>query len=211
MRANERALLYSFIARMFLGIPPELAEDLSSGEFVRNLQPLMVNSEMEQGLAEIKEFSDKLRDPDKIKSQLEYEFNQLFVNPFGEAMYPYKGKYVDEDPSDLFLDLRRYFRDAGLKLSEDFSDRDDHVSLLMEFMGVLCQRQAEMEANGDFDGANAVKNVQKEFFRKHLLWVEDYCRRIEQSKDADFFKGFAKIVAGFLESEKVGLDLFSFE
>lgn len=211
MRANERALLYSFIARMFLGIPPELAEDLSSGEFFRNLLPLMVNSEMKQGLTEIEEFSSKLRDPDKIRNQLEYEFNQLFVNPFGEALYPYKGKYVDEDPSDLFLDLRKYFGEAGLKLSEDFSDRDDHISLLMEFMSVLCQRQAEMEANGDFDGANAVRNVQREFFRKHLLWVEDYCKKIEQSKDADFFKGFAKMVAGFLESEKVELGLISFE
>ncbi len=211
MRAYERALLYSFIARMFLGIPSELAKDLSSGEFFRSLRPIMVNSEMEQGLAEIEEFSNKLRDPDKIRGQLECEFNQLFVNPFGEALYPYKGKYVDEDPSDLFLDLRKYFRDTGLKLSEDFSDRDDHISLLMGFMSVLCQKQAEMEANMDFGGANAVKNVQKEFFRKHLLWVEDYCRRIEESEEADFFKGFAKMVAGFLESEKVELDLVSFE
>ncbi|RMG55556.1 MAG: hypothetical protein D6723_02555, partial [Acidobacteria bacterium] len=80
--------------------------------------------------------------------QFQAEHNRLFGGPFPPQIYPYESIFLHRDPlaaSRAATTLLRIYRREGLTLAAECRDLPDHVAIELEFMGVLCHREAVAE------------------------------------------------------------------
>jgi len=111
------------------------------------------------------------------------EFNQLFVNPFGERLYPIKGKYVNGNQAEILLDIVSDYLREGYSVASGI--RPDHISVITEFIGTMLEKGKICVAN--------------KFIAKHTKWIIEFCKRIEVK--GRIYKPVAKLVGEFIEQE----------
>jgi len=111
------------------------------------------------------------------------EFNQLFVNPFGERLYPIKGKYVNGNQAEIILDIVSDYLREGYSVSDGV--RPDHISVITEFIGMMLEKGKVSVAN--------------EFIAKHTKWIIEFCKKIESR--GRIYRPVAKLVREFIKQE----------
>jgi DMSO reductase family type II enzyme chaperone len=117
------------------------------------------------------------------------DFHHTFLTCFGHTV---RGdcpmneiEYGDIKADPLFqphrlADLGAFYAAFGLEMAADAAERQDHISIEMEFMSVLAAKEAyALEHQLDDDHAAVCREAQKKFLREHLgRWTPAFTRRL---------------------------------
>ena len=96
-------------------------------------------------------------------------------------------EYGDIKADPLFqphrlADLGAFYAAFGLEIGEDAGERQDHISIELEFMSVLAAKEAyALEHQFDDGQVTLVRDAQKKFLREHLgRWTPAFTRRLSR-------------------------------
>lgn len=148
---------------------------------------------------------DVLNKPDHILlNELAEEYAALFLVSGGLPPYEsvrLKG-LLSQEPT---IEVEEFYKICGLVLKDEWRKIfPDHLGLELEFMGYLCDREAEARGSDD----NTWQDYQREFFEKHLgLWVFDYLDDLYKCVFHPFYKEVVDLTREFLQSESEYLEL----
>ncbi|WP_220132744.1 molecular chaperone TorD family protein [Halorhabdus salina] len=182
--ARARAEVYGLLAAVFDGDVETLAAAIEDGAFVRLADALAANVE-----------TDALDRTDLDCEGLRIGYDNLFAVPGPHYVPPFASAHADE-PSESFESDSPYHEEgeAGEFLGDPAAAAakahaatgfepergdgvPDHLAVAFEFMGALCDREAELLA-GDQDGAtseelSAIRASQREALDR-LDWLESF-------------------------------------
>lgn len=139
------------------------------------------------------------------------EFTRLFLGPFAPKVNPYECYYLTgRFYTAPLVTLRSFLKRLGLeKQGDEFREPEDILAFELEVMRWLIGKQ--MTA-GHPEEEERWLQLQTEFLKDHLLvWAPTCAQDIENAEGAEFYRGAAMILRGFLEIERtlfrdLGLD-----
>ncbi len=187
-----RANFYAFLSRMFVEEPPfELAKDIADGKLIFP-KTSSLNKDIAEGLSLFAGYAQSNRNGSDIHEKMCREYTRLFIGPV-PAMFPYESRYMDGSIMGKSLTkVKENYRKAGLKISQEYHEPEDHIAVELGFMGHLCMQKS--------DGSLM---MQKEFLNDHLLkWAPVFCDELFEKSGNEIYRGIGKITKGFLASEK---------
>lgn len=100
-------------------------------------------------------------------------------------------------------DLGAFYRAFGLELGADADERQDHLSVELEFMAVLTAQQAQAVGNpGRDEGLKVGLDAQRMFLREHLgRWVPTFSRRLHRAVGDGPLGLLALFLVAFIQEE----------
>ena len=118
-----------------------------------------------------------------------------------ELRPPYEGCYkLDCNLESAAINVRCFYRTAGLMPDVSVTDSPDYICVQMDFMKQLCLREQRQWSGGHDASATIIR--QKEFLENHLgSWAGDYCKHVRQHALTDFYRGVAVILDTFIAME----------
>ena len=205
-------LCFSFLSRVYLDSPNQ--------EFIRNLVdedlfaswPLSRPSQAAvQGLEKLRLFCRQW-DPSQLP-ELKLDYTHLFLGLDKTLAPPYESVYLGREHT-LFerqtLEVREFYRQQDLRLSEDFNLPDDHMGVELHFGSLMLDRCASVwESPKDSDdGAN--RRALQQFLELHLLkWIEPFARDVTERAQTLYYQGAGSLTlgtvkdcAGFLQNPR---------
>lgn len=202
---TERAATYQLLARLFAReVDSDLFESLS------HLQASDGEEAADQGLAVIVAYLNEC--PEDPLTELAVDYTRLFIvrNEHGrDAAYPFESVYTSKEA--LLMDTARdevvkLYRQAGLAKDSSWKQGEDHISLELEYMGVLAQKTAQALENNALNEAQKFVDAQISFLKNHLLtWISPFTDAMEKVAKSGFYKGVALLTRGYLEQDYVCL------
>ncbi len=205
---ENRRLTYAFLSHVY-------AREVTQ-EFLNKLLSVYQKSDGSDETSTLNIVADGLKGSDlaKVEEELAVDYCGLFL--MGEkSIPPYESAQLSPDGS-----LANYVRDEiiaeyrkeGLNKIEGFTEPEDHIAIEFEFMSLLCQKTIDSIKANDMEKAFSYLQKQKSFFDNHLnKWIPDFCSKIENMTETDFYKGMARFTQEYLDVERETLDdLLSF-
>ena len=124
----------------------------------------------------------------------------------GRAAFPYESVYVDKRHQvggSTEMQMKALYLERGWEPDPKvYRTMYDHIGLMLEYMGILCEELTAAFEAEDYENAKALLKEQKTFVKKHLInWVYSFTSDIVKFSELDFYKGIARITNGFLKKE----------
>ena len=177
MQADERSQLYWFVSDCFLQVP-------TASSISEISQALQIPVAKQEPLA------------------LEKEFTRLFrgiKEGYGPPP-PYESLYRPaEFPTDVVEAVLSYYQAAGFNADEICLEPVDFLASELKLMALLAFKEAECIQKVDREQAALYQALQHKFLQNHIMvWVPDYCQRLQQASQVDFYRYLARYLADFL-------------
>ncbi|MFQ6039411.1 MAG: molecular chaperone [Candidatus Poribacteria bacterium] len=211
--AISRSNIYQFIARFFTKAPDE--------EFVTKV----LQKETLDGIAtifseetalELIDFKAEFGKTVSLK-QLACEYWALFDVPGKQYLAPYESVYRRDSlnskgqPVGLVYGPSTYeviqaYQQAGVKVAPEFLDLPDHVGMELEFLRVLCEKEAEAWQAEKAEVARKYLNWQHDFLQQHLsTWVYTLCDKMMTLASSAFYRAAARMAEEYITLERKNL------
>jgi TorA maturation chaperone TorD len=194
--ARERSGVYGFLAEVFRAEPtPALLRKIRDGHFVEVLTAAGAH------LGE-----DFAAQPEaELLEDLAVEYTRLFLGP-GKHVRPYAATYLGGAGASLCGPTTVWARDfmerSGFALTPEHRDLPDHVSIELEFMARMAEREARAIEESDDETAGQCRWIQKEFLDNHLgRWLPEFCGHAAEHAELSFYRELARLTGHFVESE----------
>jgi len=195
---NARADLYFVFSECFKEPSVEFAADVASGTIH---QVVMGDFERLKIIVDFDLSALKLEgEPEAVWGKLKRGYHPLFSVP-PHFVLPVESIYKvwSEDGSmagakDMImgppaLDMRKRYRALGVELPKRFKDQPDHIALLLEYGGLLC------EAND--------RAAQQDFVAAHFDdWIEQFEEEVRRVAKSDFYRVVTSAALRFIEHER---------
>lgn len=144
--------------------------------------------------------ADGCRAFDERVHGLKREWFRLFVGA-GTPDAPCWESFYLEPNSQMFgektLEVRAAYRRRGLQIERLHAEPDDHLGLMLGFMGHLCGVEADALADGQEDAARVAADEQKAFLAEHVLpWLAVWRYAVEKNADSDYYRGVGAFAFG---------------
>ncbi len=114
--------------------------------------------------------------------------------------YPYESVFTSKKRlimQEAWEDVVRIYSAHGF-VKRDKNIPEDHLGLELEFMAELIAEGRKAEAAGNKEAFGASLAAQKSFLETHLLnWLPKFRDEMMKCPGTDFYKGVAKVTAGF--------------
>jgi len=142
----------------------------------------------------VRELSRQLGD--KGLEEIQDEYYQLFVDPFGEdSINLIASHYFDgRNYGETLILVRDIFKHAGIVKNNEIADPEDSLPVLLDLLGTLI----EMEKDGA-DTSQSQHTLIQEFLAP---FVGKLTPVFEQNQTADFYQDTLSFIAGYLDLEK---------
>lgn len=206
--ATARSTTYQFLALAF-GYPDAAQLNRLKGLLPRLEASLKVQNDREC-LTAIKAL-------ETILEPLTYDdWHRIHLRFFGHTIskdFPlYETEYGQSHifrKSQKLADIAGFYKAFGVDLSPELNDRWDHVSVELEFMQLLCLKEAyAMVQNHAEEKITLCRDAQVAFLDEHLgCWVLGFARRLGKKTDDNFYGRMAKLLENFIIAELQLLDV----
>ncbi|MCP5522310.1 MAG: molecular chaperone TorD family protein [Verrucomicrobiales bacterium] len=117
-------------------------------------------------------------------------------------------EYGDLKADPLFqphrlADLAAFYQAFGLELGPEADERPDHLSVELEFMGVLAAQEATaLTPPVNSSGLGICQDAQSKFLREHLgRWTPAFTRRLARVAGERALSALGRFALAFVESE----------
>jgi len=154
---------------------------------------------------DLREYAVSLQDEGKKISNIEdlkVDYSKLFVGPFDLFAPPYGSIYLEKERKvmgDSTINVLNKYKQAGLKVADDFKDAPDHIIMELEFMYFLTFNQIEAINSSDFSSTLHYLEMQRDFLGNHLrVWISEFTDRILNNTNTEFYKILAKLTENFI-------------
>ncbi len=142
-----------------------------------------------------------LEDLEKLNfEELQAEYTRLFVAGYGiTPCKPYQSVFSTEDRTLMgaaATETAKFFELFNLNVENDFPDK---VNYQLEFMAFLLKLKEETPYAED---KKKLSLLMREFFKRHILWMEKFADCISENGEVEPLKEFAKMFKDFLKRER---------
>ena len=156
-----------------------------------------------------------VRELARPREEIAREHQDLFGLLIGKTAPPYETEYC---PSTLtfyrtqqLADIAGFYGAFGLEASREEPERQDHVSVELEFMARLIQKELFAAAATEVtlrEKAPLCREAQKKFFEAHLAWwVPTFAELLRRGSTAGLHSALAQALASFIPCERVILEI----
>jgi TorA maturation chaperone TorD len=105
--------------------------------------------------------------------------------PLGETAFL---QVSEQSAGNLLVSLEQHYASSGVASSRAGLHMPDHISTELEFVSLLCGREAGAWDAGDFRNARRMQDRQRRFMENHpVRWLPALCVALEQ-RDAGVFQ-----------------------
>lgn len=196
-----RQSYYTLLVSLFWEEPAgELLLSLSEGirdriQAARTLHPLLA-----QGWEELDRFLAGTPS-EELAEAVADEYIRLFIGPHGTEVNPYESFYLTGRLLDRPLaNIRTFLKAVGIEKQKDYAEPEDFLAFELDVMRWLTDKQ--MTAAHADDETRWLR-LESDFLKEHLLvWVPTCALDIERAEGANFYRGVAMVLRGFLEVER---------
>ena len=198
--AGFRSDIYGFLAAVYRQeLTSELLQQMKDHRFQDILATLGV--ELSNGF---------FKKPEKeLLETLAVEYAYLFIGP-GKHISPHESVHHQKEGvqsgqlwGELTGEVKNIIESSGLEYKSEYTGMPDHISVELEFMQQVVQREAQAwEADDDETARLCLKN-EKKFVDEHLLgWIPDFCQKVSAAAEMPFYREMAGLTRSFIEFEK---------
>lgn len=200
----KRSATYGLLSSLFRGeVSEEMYQNLKAASFPARTESDKAN----QGYRMIAKYLST--DHDDPLLDLAIDFVRVFIghgNTAYSAAYPFESVYTSEKRllmQEARDEIIRAYAEAGLVLSKDWKDPEDHIALELEYMQIMSRRAKEaLEASND-DEALELLGKQKAFLLRHIVsWVPMMTSDMRRFAKTNLYQGLSFVTEGFLEQDR---------
>ena len=206
--ASGRAHVYDLLCGLFNRLPDQgLLTMIQSDEmngFLKACQQ-MEGPDFKTGVKRIRTYQRDIADKEKDEILNELAIDRTMIlrgtgNP--NMKPPYEGIYMGEkDYGGCLLEIKQFYRQAGIIPDESVSESPDYVCVELDFMKQLCQREGAMWCSDRTD--EKIVACQTSFLKNHLgRWIEEFCDSVEKHALTDFYRGFALLLKAVVSRDQ---------
>ncbi len=169
--------------------------------------------DVKAGLTLLNEWADQNKDglSDQAFREVESEYDRLFIGPGQVLAPPWESVFVKEGRlifQEVTLQVRDWYRRHGLQSVKLHQEPDDHIGLELTFLAHMAGEGLAALEIGDDVAFEAANNAQRQFLSEHVLnWATLWCDQVGEYSRADFYRGVALVVKGFLTELAAIFDL----
>jgi TorA maturation chaperone TorD len=202
--AEHRSSVYGFLAAVYRQeLTSELLQQMKDHRFQEVLSNLGVK--LKNGFFQNSE--------KELLEDLAVEYARLFLGP-GKHISPHESVHYKKDGvqsgqlwSEITAEVKKIIESSGLEYKSEFTGMPDHISVVLEFMQYVVQREAQAwEADDDKTALLCLKN-EKKFVDEHLFcWIPDFCQKVIKAAELSFYREMARLTHRFIEFEKEELN-----
>lgn len=193
---KEEIYLYNLLKQIFWTEPTK--------EIIEGLQKISMMPEENDIDIGLNLLADSVRKNksrlNEYKEDLAIEFARLFIGPNNPPAVPYASFYLSESKtvmSDVTIDVRKMYLEAGMAVHELYSIPDDHIGIELEFLQYLTERIIELFEKGQREEASNLNEMRDEFLKGHFSkWAPHFSDNIIASTNDDFYRGAAIMLKG---------------
>ncbi|MFQ6001686.1 MAG: molecular chaperone [Anaerolineae bacterium] len=212
--ARARADLYYFLGGLYSKPPSEgFLQQAKNENFAQHLRHVFGRqaSSMLRYLAQI-------GDVIQAQRELKLEYDALFRVPGVHYIHPYESVYRDRCSGEGITKpglvwgestaaVSRAYAQAGTQISKETKELPDFIGLELNFMGFLCEGEAQAWEGENEEEAYRYRTLQKEFLSQHLAtWAYDLCRSQFDKARSDFYRGLARMTESYIQEEEKGIE-----
>jgi len=174
------------------------------------------NPDVRRGAALMHDFIQKTMDigTRQLSEALGVDRTRLYrgVSPNYGPPPPYEAVWKTTDASDttVLQEPAATYRESGLVLSEDAHELLDYISVELDYMIQLIQREVMAWSGGIGKDACEAVERQNRFLMDHLSqWVPAFIAKAEEHAETDFYHGHLMMLRGFLSEESERLSVLT--
>jgi TorA maturation chaperone TorD len=204
--AGHRSNIYGFLAAVYRQeLTSELLQQMKDHRFQEILSTL--GMELSNGF---------FKKPEKeLLENLAVEYAYLFLGP-GKHISPHESVHHKKEGGqsgqlwgELTAEVKRIIESSGLAYKSEFTGMPDHISVELEFMQHVVQRETQAwEADDDKTALLCLKN-EKIFVDEHLFrWIPGFCEKVIKTAESPFYREMARLTRSFIKFEKKELKRF---
>lgn len=195
-----RAESYRMLSECYKEPCIEFATDVAYGHLYQGISSLLARLGIAISLEDLKMPGEAT----EVLQTLKEEYYPLFVGPFPPFALPVESVYKEwaregETPlitsgikgmvmGDPAIDMLRRYKAAGIEIPLQYKETPDHLSLLLEYMALLCEIGTEKE--------------QREFVENHLDWVPEFKKLIYACSESRFYRTVGNATTAFVANER---------
>jgi TorA maturation chaperone TorD len=209
--AGARASIYELFVGLFSSLPDEHYLSMVTGDALMSFLKSLSNLESPgfmSGIDHIRAYQSaiKTKSDEDTLTELSVDRTRILRGTgHPDLKPPYEGLYKkNRDIGESLLDVKRFYREAGILPDETVHEPPDYICVELDFMKQLCLReQDQWRSEGDIPETIATEDA---FLRKHLGgWVVDFSQQVKRHALTDFYRGFALILEAFVATDMVYL------
>jgi len=198
--AGHRSNIYGFLAAVYRQeLTSELYQQMKNNEFQEVLSNLGVK--FNNGFFQNSE--------KELLENLAIEYTRLFVGP-GKHISPHESVHHKKEGvqsgqlwGELTAQVKKIIESSGLEYKSEFTGMPDHISVELEFMQRVVQREAQAWIADDDETALLCLKNEKKFVYQHLLgWIPGFCEKVIEAAEMPFYREMARLTRSFIEFEK---------
>lgn len=148
---------------------------------------------------------EAFRGLDKTK-RIQQEHIRLFsVGPRGPICSPHESYYraPPGQRTAIIIQLDGEYAGMGLDLPPDYRGLPDHVSIEMDAMAFLCEREAGAWKDGGFGKAREILTEELAFLRRHLgTWFPSFADLVLRAAKESFYKEVIEASDAFMKHDQ---------
>jgi len=158
-------------------------------------------------LAKWRKFSSSKTPLDQVQNRIRLEYSSLFLLPTSQRITLRESSFFhlplkSEKAQRRIESLLKYYRRIGLTPMAKFKDQPDHLSQVMHFMSVLCDREKDYLEKKNHPQLETTCQIQTDFVPRHLeKWIPEFRERMHRSSRFMFFRDMADTLSDFLNAE----------
>ena len=198
--AGFRSSIYGFLAAIY-------RREMTSDLLKQLKDPSMLGVLSNLGLKLNNGFLEKPEH--QLLEDLAVEYARLFIGP-GKHISPHESVHHKRDDGQwgqlwgpTTAEVKKFIESTGLSYQSEYTGLPDHISVELEFMQQVLQRQEQAwEADDDETALLCLKN-EKKFVDQHLSgWIPDFCEKVIEAAEMPFYREMARLTRSFMEFEK---------
>jgi len=198
--AEHRSSIYGFLAAIYRQeLTSELLQQMKDRRFQEILSTLGI--ELTNGF---------FKKPEKeLLENLAVDYAYLFIGP-GKHISPHESVHHKKDGvqsgqlwGELTTQVKNIIESSGLEYESAYTGLPDHISVELEFMQHVVQREAQAwKADDDKTALLCLKN-EKKFVDEHLIhWIPEFCEKVIKAAESPFYKEMARLTRSFIEFDE---------
>jgi TorA maturation chaperone TorD len=198
--AEHRSSIYGFLAAVYRQeLNSELLQQMKDQRFRDVLSNLGVN--LNNGFFQNSE--------EELLENLAVEYSRLFVGP-GKHISPHESVHHKRDDGQWgqlwgpsTAEVKKFIESAGLEYTSGYTGLPDHISVELEFIQQVIQREAQAWNAGDDETALLCLKNEKKFVNDHLnRWIPEFCEKVITAAESPFYREMARLTRSFIEFEE---------
>ncbi|MBS4097700.1 MAG: molecular chaperone TorD family protein [Sulfuricella sp.] len=111
----------------------------------------------------------------------------------------YEGSYLQKgSKAALLLELKGFYRNFGLTISEAENDLEDALTAELEFMQFLTAKQTQVEVEGTLHKGPYLR-AQGDFLERHLAnWLPTLRKAVDAKLEQPFYRALTELTSDFV-------------